>query len=235
MAKRYFEMMMAEKAEMAVDMVLAEIDGAFDLDKVGNMDRWNGLSKQEMLEWILDRKCAIDTLINGLHGVGLLTSDSNLLKVSRDRYLQACKAVKAAVKQAETKDDTNLIDKDYIELKVMAALTDWTVGDMGATEALVKVETLIDDLNRKYDFAARGMAHDVNAIVAGHEESILQAVKTGYEKLYMPLKHIRLLVKHGMYIKVEDNRVYASASLVHAEWDDMTDMSYSEIREWLGY
>lgn len=96
--KEMANMMTVEaKRDMMYGVVFDEIAATYDMGKLRDMDRWNGLSKMEMLEWLLDRKSAIDTLITGLYGVGLLPCVDDMRQMNRDRYLQACKAVKTAV------------------------------------------------------------------------------------------------------------------------------------------
>lgn len=159
--------------------------------------------------------------------------DINYFKEEKDMankgYFEMTMAVKPPV--GDTRD-ANLITADHVECMVMAALEPWTVGDMDATEALIKVETLIDKMQRKYNFTARCMAHEINCIVSAHESSVLEAVQAGADRLVMPLAHIRLLAQHGIDMRVEGDKVYASDGY---SWENVTDMSKRDLYSWLGY
>lgn len=135
------------------------------------------------------------------------------------------------IKDVSAEKEKPAITVEEVDRKIMDAIEPWTQDEMGATEAIIAVESTIDRILRDYTYT--GYSYEINQIVANHESNITSSVRAGVDRLIMPLKTIRIFCKSGVYPMVDcDGHIFVKDG---HDLIDVTDWTHKQACDWLGY
>lgn len=88
--------MMTKFQEMGHELVI-EAMWPFDLNRIADKNTWNGMDKEEMHNWLIDKKIAVENLVTGLVNCGYLTYDDS--EAFLKEVLESYKSAYALLKQ----------------------------------------------------------------------------------------------------------------------------------------